>query len=367
MEIAERSRARRLARAAPVLNAAFARRFYPGSLAVPLGAALGMAAGALVPAADLASKLRRKSQEDTSYAEAEAREAAAELGKVLQQLAIGSVPSSLMSAREAAAWERVDGILATGDGDGVKLSAMLAVLPMHVTEGSSAQRTLAESAWASGLPPHPHAFNTMLSQLQLEARGAEALAALQAEMSRMGVEANAETRDVLMRSENELEKLHGYELCRLLRWGRRQDHDGQPAVSTAAAWDLWERLLRARRARPRHLVEMLANGCIHSDEQERLMVATTSKYGVVPDASVYATLISRLQLEGQPQVRIDELLEQMEQIYGVAPNDELQKVLRRTPRDLSALRTAWLTKLLKGAAHSRDGHGQRFYSGLLKR
>ena len=207
--------------------------FLSGSLAVPLGAYLAWLL-ALVPAA--ASKLAEKPR-DTSYAEA--RHVRLRPGRVLQQLAIGSVPSSLMSAREAAAWERVDGILATGDGDGVKLSAMLAVLPMHVTEGSSAQRTLAESAWASGLPPHPHAFNTMLSQLQLEAHGAEALAALQAEMSRMGVEANAETRDVLMRSENELEKLHGYELCRLLRWGRRQDHDGQPAVSTTAAWDLW--------------------------------------------------------------------------------------------------------------------------------
>ena len=189
-------------RASALLSAGTGRRSYPASLAVPLGAALGVAAGALVPAADFAKKVLRDDG-SSSYCESEVRDAAAQLGRALQSRGHRD-PDSEPEAWEAEAWERIDALLSSGDADGLKLQAMLAELPRHVSEGSKGQRALVDSAWAAGVPPHPRVCNALLEQLLREARGPEAVSALQAEMANRGVDPNSHTRRLVSQTADEL-------------------------------------------------------------------------------------------------------------------------------------------------------------------
>ena len=329
---------------------------------MPLGAALGVAAGALVPTLPFGGNKSRR----PSYSKREAQAAAAQLGRAIQWR---EYESYVDPTPEAEAWQRIDTLLSSGDEDGKMLRAMLVELPRHVSDGSVAQRELADVAWDAGLPPHPRVCNALLAQLLREARGADSVSALQAEMGRRGVAADAETRRVVSRSADELALERGQELRRLLRWGREQVASGLPALSTTAAWRMWERLLAHGEARSNHLGVMLAHGCADSEAQAALMEAAVNEHGVVPNAAPYATRVYRLMLEGHPKSAVEALVSEMGSRHGLRPEEHggLQRALNRSRRELSALRTHKLTKMLATTGAYRLHDARTFYEGLLGR
>lgn len=323
-------------------------RAYP-SLAVPIGAALGVAVGALIPLSE---------RQSTSSAKKEVFEAVGDLGRALQAQADGR-RSAIKLDR---AWSRIDECLQSGDDKGEKLAKMLTLLRGKVYEGSHAQRILVDSAWDAGLAPHVRVFNAMIEALQFEARGAAAVDVLRAEMARRGVRPNAETHRLVSLPAAELEHMRASEIRRLLLWGWLQSLRNAPASPSVAAWALWDRLVESREAAPSHLAIMLRYACHSAEEQARLADAAAAS-GCTTDVYGYAVRLTRLQLEGQPQAAIDSLVAEMG-MAGVVPDAALQRALARQRGELSSMRTAHLTKLLTyGARHA----GRAFYEGLLAR
>ena len=305
-----------------------------------------------------------------------------------------------------AAWGRLAARIQLEDerGGEAPLSSMVAAIGRTAARGSAAQREMVELGRRANVGPCTTTMNSMLAQLIAEARGRDALSACIEAMRADGVEPDEETGRLLQLPRKAAARLRSDELRRLLvpptaadDGGLRYDasrladgapgpSDGHACASVAAraeAWSLFFRLLSRREAPPHALSLMLRHACDGAGSaRQRWLMTRAERAGVTPDVYAYttaismlqvcdlprsppalplrmlsdhacATALSMLQLEGNTGAPLTALLARMREA-GVEHDATARRILRRTPSELSRLRTLHLKQLvLDGSTRAR--------------
>ena len=386
------------------------------SLAVPLGAALGAALGAVVPLS------RQLAEEETNGPDCVL--AARELGKAIlrEQTWRARTTSAEPRATEPPlppaiaqglddAWAHVEVCVVEGRAGG-RLGEMVKQLAAYAVEPSSAQHALIHSAHALGLPPDARALNAALTQMHREARDETEVASVRAELEGLGAVGDEETTQILARDATDLARLRAAELHRLLTRAARMEADdggasdggacdgvegaaaageaaeeeaavaavaavaatgeeeeaaaaGRRSAATAAAWRLWQRLLDYGCAEAGSLAVMLRGACDGTEQRSTLM-ASAVRVGVQPNAIAYTLLISSMQIEAYPRDDIDALVRAAE-ARGVKRDAAMAAALRRSPWEVSRMRTSKLRDLVQSGGRADRARAHALLARLFER
>ena len=320
------------------------------SFAVPLGAALGAMAGLALPL----GLSRSVASPEVGHAHA-----------VVEARLAGDTDAV------AQAWRHIDEILASPKARvlGLDLGQMAKALS---PAGSETQQALVSRAVAAGLRPDAETLNALLNRLQVEGRPPADALALVEQMRALGAMADADTDELLGRSDASLERVRATVLRTLLRESEEEELSGYghaariastiDAARSADARRLFESWLALGVARTVHLNLMLRGGFTCSEEHAGL-IARAAAAGVAADVRTYTILIYALQLEGRT---VDGALQQMSDA-GIRADASLDRDLAVSPSKLSARRTHMLMRwLTRGGAPSR-ARAWALYNGLLAR
>ena len=255
------------------------------SLVVPLGAALGMALGAVVPL-----PLGGRQQQHLESGEGDDAAILAQVGRMYLLDDVHSIEEALRQLQLL--------LEADPQARARQLCAMAEAIAEGAASGSEAQQALLDCAVAAGVPPSTALMHTMLTQLQAECRPAPLLEDFTARLAALGVEPDDETASLMGRSARELAPARTSELQRLLGPDPRVSEPGKLARRDAAV-AIFGRMLEAGEASGRHLTVMLRHGCEEGSGAQLALLARAATAGVPISVRHCTVILSRLQLEGR--------------------------------------------------------------------
>ncbi len=199
------------------------------------------------------------------------------------------------------------------------------------SKSSAAMHRLIEHARsAAGVAPNGATYSTLIGKLSFEGDQAGVAKSL-AEMDAAGIERVEALQPILDRTAEELSRMRTGLLRRL-----------SSLSDFGAAERLFDCLLANRALDVHQLNEMLkVSGS--SAAMQRLIERARSAAGVAPNGVTYSTLIGQLSIEGD-QAGVAKSLAEMD-AAGIERVEALERILDRTQKDLSRLRTHRLNGL----------------------
>jgi len=269
-----------------------------------------------------------------------------------------TLPRSASGAEESAAWAIFERLLARNQVRPAHLRVMLTRAAGD--ESADAQLALiarVREASAGRVRANVHLYTAVLTRIQLEGGGEEAVGALLAQMQREGVVPDARMEAALARPAAEVSKMRTRKLLELLE---RATPDG-----TAHAHRLFDSLLERRAADGYQLGAMLSHGTASVVEMRALLSRAEASGCALPVAAFNA-LLSRLQIEGQPIEALGKVLAEMKR-QRLEPDTHTRRILRLTDTALSAMRTRELRRRLLAGEDGSRAAAWDLFGGLVER